>query len=380
MSAVAFLNPRKSPVDVIQAVGRAMRKSPDKKVGYIFVPVIIPSGRDPESFLRNSDPRHGWQELGQILQALRAHDGRIEDQLESLMEFYVPPPSTEPADHLVVIKEPFRQPEICLLHTKTPTIEQVIAPKDDVDHSSILERLNKDKGSLLQVKDSLDLSAIAPPKSVSAVVRDKDGNTRIQDMTLSVLHTPQGTHGERTWNPQSVIEQTIQTIRTDRQRRKKQMRRVPPRRLRELDRQQELGLKLLHLEKDTLAETGIHLNLLEKSGIQGGAERDVNLLEGTVSVVARHLRDADLEEIFAVRLGMENVERSSQGTADACTVAAIIWLNAAIMHARLEQSGIKHLKLRGVKGDCVGFRGHIFSHFLINKQHLVPLSCMLGSR
>ena len=40
----------------------------------------------------------------------------------------------------------------------------------------------------------------------------------------------------------------------------------------------------------------------------------------------------------------------------------------------------KSLQLIVGIGDCVGFRGHIFSHFLINKLHLVPLRCMLGSR
>ncbi len=344
LSAVAFLNPRKSPVDVIQAVGRAMRKSPDKTFGYILVPVIIPEHHDPESFLRNSSPQHGWEELGQILQALRAHDGRIEDELESLMEFYVPPPSTEPVDHLVVIKEPYQQPETFLINTKTPTVEQIIAPKREDDLSRIQDRLCKDKGSLSLVSAPSELEASQPPKTVSAVVRDKDGTTSIMDMTFSVIPINDSTRDQRSWNPHQVIEQTKQFIRNDLQRRKRQLRPVPPKRKRETDRQTELGLKLLHFEKDTLAETGIHLNLLEKSGIQGGADRDVNLLKSAVNVVARHLREADLEEIFALRLGMENVERSSKGTADACTVSAIIWLNAAIMHARLEQSGIRQLK------------------------------------
>ena len=34
----------------------------------------------------------GWQELGQILLALRAHDQRIEDELEDLLYLYIPKP------------------------------------------------------------------------------------------------------------------------------------------------------------------------------------------------------------------------------------------------------------------------------------------------
>ena len=45
LSAVAFLEPRKSPIDVVQAVGRAMRRAQGKDLGYIVVPVVIPRAR-----------------------------------------------------------------------------------------------------------------------------------------------------------------------------------------------------------------------------------------------------------------------------------------------------------------------------------------------
>jgi len=95
LSAVAFLEPRKSPIDVIQAVGRAMRTAPDKETGYIICPILIPPNADPEQWLSVSSMEEGWQELGQILLALRAHDSRIEDNLEDLLQLYVPkPPET----------------------------------------------------------------------------------------------------------------------------------------------------------------------------------------------------------------------------------------------------------------------------------------------
>ena len=98
LSAVAFLEPRKSPIDVIQAVGRAMRTSPGKEMGYIICPILIPPNADPETWLSSSGPEDGWQELGQILLALRAHDQRIEDNLAELLQLYVPtPPPTETA-------------------------------------------------------------------------------------------------------------------------------------------------------------------------------------------------------------------------------------------------------------------------------------------
>ena len=83
LSAVGFLEPRKSPVDVIRAVGRVMRRSEEKDTGYILCPIVIPPNVDAEKWLANTnDPDEGWQALGQILMALRAHDDRIEERVE----------------------------------------------------------------------------------------------------------------------------------------------------------------------------------------------------------------------------------------------------------------------------------------------------------
>ena len=92
LSAVAFLEPRKSPIDVVQAVGRAMRTSEGKRMGYIICPILFPPAADPEKWLSASSPEEGWQELGQILLALRAHDRRIEDELANLFVLYPPQP------------------------------------------------------------------------------------------------------------------------------------------------------------------------------------------------------------------------------------------------------------------------------------------------
>ncbi len=90
LSAVAFLEPRKSPIDVVQAVGRAMRRAQGKELGYIIVPVVIPEGVDAEAHLAISDKHEGWRELGEILQALRAHDQRIEDALPQMLTIQLP--------------------------------------------------------------------------------------------------------------------------------------------------------------------------------------------------------------------------------------------------------------------------------------------------
>ena len=103
LSAVGFLEARKSPVDVIQAVGRVMRRAENKEMGYIICPILIPPNTDAETWLRNSGPEDGWRELGQILLALRAHDGRIEERLSDLMQLYLPPPPAKDVATMITI-------------------------------------------------------------------------------------------------------------------------------------------------------------------------------------------------------------------------------------------------------------------------------------
>jgi len=111
LSAVGFLEARKSPVDVIQAVGRVMRRSRGKERGYIICPIVIPPGSDAETWLRNSSPEDGWRELGQILVALRAHDSRIEDELGDLMKLVIPSPPPDHVTTMVIIGQEENQVE-----------------------------------------------------------------------------------------------------------------------------------------------------------------------------------------------------------------------------------------------------------------------------
>lgn len=74
LDAVLFLSARNSQVDVVQSVGRVMRKAQGKKYGYIIIPVVIPAGTKPEDAL---DDNKRFQVVWDVLQALRAHDERF---------------------------------------------------------------------------------------------------------------------------------------------------------------------------------------------------------------------------------------------------------------------------------------------------------------
>ena len=77
LDGVMFLSPRKSIVDVVQSVGRVMRKAPGtgKKYGYIILPIGIPAGMEPEDALKDNDR---YRVVWEVLQALRAHDERFD--------------------------------------------------------------------------------------------------------------------------------------------------------------------------------------------------------------------------------------------------------------------------------------------------------------
>jgi len=81
LDAVVFLNSRDSLVDVVQSVGRVMRRAPGKDYGYIILPIAIEAGVDPAKAL---DDNKKYKVVWDVLRALRAHDERFEAKIESL--------------------------------------------------------------------------------------------------------------------------------------------------------------------------------------------------------------------------------------------------------------------------------------------------------
>src|SRR6202022_509141 len=69
LDGVAFIDPRRSEVDIVQAVGRAIRRAENKKLGTIVIPVFIDTKEDPETALKESAFKPVWD----VIKALRAH-------------------------------------------------------------------------------------------------------------------------------------------------------------------------------------------------------------------------------------------------------------------------------------------------------------------
>ena len=78
LDAVIFLNSRDSQVDVVQSVGRVMRKLAGKHYGYIILPIAVPAGVEADVAL---DDHKKYKVVWEVLRALRAHDERFEAKI-----------------------------------------------------------------------------------------------------------------------------------------------------------------------------------------------------------------------------------------------------------------------------------------------------------
>ncbi|WP_419838680.1 type ISP restriction/modification enzyme [Candidatus Poriferisodalis sp.] len=82
LDAVVFMDPRKSTIDITQAVGRAIRRADGKELGYIVIPVVVPEGSEmtSEEVLAGSDFSTVWE----VVRALRSHDDRVDHWLNGV--------------------------------------------------------------------------------------------------------------------------------------------------------------------------------------------------------------------------------------------------------------------------------------------------------
>lgn len=77
VDGVLFADPKDSEVDVVQAVGRALRPAPGKSTGLVMIPVCVPAGLDDDSVLSSGAFATVWR----ILRGLRSMDPRLVDEI-----------------------------------------------------------------------------------------------------------------------------------------------------------------------------------------------------------------------------------------------------------------------------------------------------------
>ena len=81
LDGILFMHPRRSQIEVVQAVGRVMRRAEGKRMGYIVLPVVVAPGASAEELLGASDR---WRKVWQTLNAIRSHDEGFDAELNRI--------------------------------------------------------------------------------------------------------------------------------------------------------------------------------------------------------------------------------------------------------------------------------------------------------
>ena len=81
LDAVLFMSPKSSQVDIVQAVGRVMRKAEGKEYGYIVLPIAVPADHSPAAVL---DDNERFAAVWSVLRALRSHDDRFNAEINRI--------------------------------------------------------------------------------------------------------------------------------------------------------------------------------------------------------------------------------------------------------------------------------------------------------
>ena len=81
LDGIAIIDPRKSKTDIVQTVGRAIRKSENKKVGTILLPIFInEETKDINKIAQDTNFKYIWE----VIRALRAHDESLSFELDEI--------------------------------------------------------------------------------------------------------------------------------------------------------------------------------------------------------------------------------------------------------------------------------------------------------
>ena len=372
LSAVAFLEPRKSPIDVIQAVGRAMRTAPDKSIGYIICPIVVPPNVDPERWLSASSPEEGWQELGQILLALRAHDNRIEDELSELLRLRLP--NTPEKVHTFI--------GIARGETKRITyyVHEGASGKAQEAVENVLKGASAPANDFVPLPTSENVALPAPDPIAASDPNAGKGTEELRagytvDPTL-IITGKVNADGSFDLRTDAVVREKPDpagnpgklNVRRTKRRANGMVNKSEGKHLPSLEEQrkgrekntasreaaEQTRLSWLLKEMDEFGEA-IRINLLEKSGLTSDRVlRDLNILQGAIEEAAHHLSEDEVRLALNRHFGLDNFKDSQLSKqADGCIIAALLLMNAAMLHQRIANggwmSGVRSLAV--FKGD-----------------------------
>ena len=292
-------------------------------MGYIICPISIPVEADPADWLTTAESTEGWRELGQIINALRAHGNeRIEDVLSNLLLVMPQPPRTVNTLCGIAGEKGGDGGARYYVHegesgSARAAVGRVLAGGSVGGEFQAAKVGSRYNDALVrrctQILVGKTRSDGTPDISLDTVRREptKDGvrgavdvektMRRARDMVAKGGRRPGVKRGEEKVRTYEEISE-------------------------------EIGSRILSLSQ--LGEFGdaIKTNLLAGSGIAADPiERDINLLREAVLGASRHLEGEGLREDLNRHFGLDAIK----GTANGCTLAALIMMNAAMAHQRI---------------------------------------------
>ena len=256
---------------------------------------------------------------------MRAHDSRIEDELENLLTLYLPKPPEQETAIVAIAKDAdkrisYRQ------HTGSPgdaplAVERVLQGKSD---------MNKEFQRIAETAD-------APyhtdePTQIVTGKRNSDGTLDIRRDAI-VRRKPKPDEERGAVDLHKSKRKARDMIN------KGEGQRVAPTQEKRPTRQERAEAHMQALLLNEFADYGaaIKMNLLSKSGlVHNRVVRDLNLLESGIGEAAFHMRNDELQPALDRHFGIHNLKPSDKTKqADGCTIAALLMMNAAMLHQRI---------------------------------------------
>ncbi len=166
LDAIMFLHPRKSQIDVVQSVGRVMRKHEGKDLGYVILPITVAPGVTPEKALNDNEK---YKVVWQILNALRAHDERFDSTLNRIGL------GEDVSDRLEIVGVGAREE----LDATTVVVEDIKDKKkrnqDDEDDEAVLGDEKKDEEKAKEDEPELPFVMSDLSQAIKAKIVEKCG-------------------------------------------------------------------------------------------------------------------------------------------------------------------------------------------------------------
>ena len=275
--------------------------------------------------------------------ALRAHDDRIEDRLAELMTVYLPP---------------------------EPQVVKTIAgiAHEESRRMSYWEHVGKPGEAELALQDVLDgkkkpddvfTKVSEPPEPRAIIEAGTEYRTATTNRPIEPTQTLSGKHKDSVENEirkggverEKPDQKTGMPGKVDIDKTKNKTKdmaggkggtvvtptREPKPRRTQAEISAQAAMRLMELDANEERSKLITMNLLEKSGLQGNRpKRDANMIQDSIYEAAHQLRNDSLKDALDRHFNLNYLDdKARENQADGCTIAALLMMNAAMLHQRI---------------------------------------------